>query len=186
MADEASGAKDGLEKALSAKIKGVPVVAVGAVVVIGGAVAVRVFGKKGTSAASDTSTSGDPGSDAQPTFLAKSPPSNWLALDSASGLAFATDGTPYGPIGTGTAASSPVSVPAPAKPTPTAPATATPKPVVKSAVTPKPASKFHTVKSGETLSGIAKSFNTTVPALVKLNGIKNPNLIYAGTSIRVH
>lgn len=45
--------------------------------------------------------------------------------------------------------------------------------------------EWHTVRSGETLTSIAEDFNTTVSALVKLNGIKNPNLIYAGHRIRV-
>lgn len=45
--------------------------------------------------------------------------------------------------------------------------------------------KYYTVKSGDTLSGIASKYSTTVSALVKLNGIKNPNLIYAGQKIRV-
>lgn len=43
----------------------------------------------------------------------------------------------------------------------------------------------HTVKSKETLSGIAKKYKTTVNAIVKLNGIKNPNKIYVGQKIRV-
>lgn len=45
--------------------------------------------------------------------------------------------------------------------------------------------EWHTIKSGETLTSIATDFNTTVSALVKLNGIKNPNLIYANQKIRV-
>ena len=47
-------------------------------------------------------------------------------------------------------------------------------------------STTYKVKSGDTLSGIAKSNNTTVDALLKLNpNIKNPNLIYAGQSINL-
>lgn len=45
--------------------------------------------------------------------------------------------------------------------------------------------EWHNIKSGETLTSIAADFNTTVSALVKLNGIKNPNLIYANQKIRV-
>lgn len=45
--------------------------------------------------------------------------------------------------------------------------------------------KYHTIESGETLTSIAKDFGTTVDAIVALNGIKNPNLIIAGDSIRV-
>lgn len=44
----------------------------------------------------------------------------------------------------------------------------------------------YTVKKGDTLSGIAKSYSTTVSALMKLNPqIKNANLIYVGQVITV-
>lgn len=47
-------------------------------------------------------------------------------------------------------------------------------------------STTYKVKSGDTLSGIAKANKTTVDALLKLNpNIKNPNLIYAGQSIKL-
>lgn len=42
---------------------------------------------------------------------------------------------------------------------------------------------YYIVKKGDTLSGIAKMHNTTVQELVKLNNIKNPNLIYVGQKI---
>lgn len=45
--------------------------------------------------------------------------------------------------------------------------------------------KYYTIKSGETLSGIAAKYETTVNAIVQLNGIENPNLIIAGDTIRV-
>lgn len=38
----------------------------------------------------------------------------------------------------------------------------------------------YAVRRGDTLSAIAKKYGTTVDKLVKDNGIKNPNLIYAG------
>lgn len=41
------------------------------------------------------------------------------------------------------------------------------------------------IRSGDTLSGIAARYHTTVAALASLNGIKNPNLIYAGASLRL-
>ncbi len=42
------------------------------------------------------------------------------------------------------------------------------------------------IKSGDTLSGIAKKYNTSVNSLMKLNPyIKNANLIYAGKSINL-
>lgn len=42
-----------------------------------------------------------------------------------------------------------------------------------------------TIKRGDTLSGIAVKYNTTVAKLVQLNNIKNPNLIYAGEKLIV-
>ena len=46
-------------------------------------------------------------------------------------------------------------------------------------------SKYYQVKKGDTLSKIAKENNTTVEKLVKINNIKNPNLIYVGQKIRI-
>ena len=43
--------------------------------------------------------------------------------------------------------------------------------------------KTYTVKSGDTLSGIASKYKTTVSKLVKDNNIKNANLIYTGQKI---
>ena len=48
-----------------------------------------------------------------------------------------------------------------------------------------PAATYYTVKRGDTLSGIAKKYGTTYQYLAKLNGIKNPHLIYPGQKIRV-
>lgn len=45
--------------------------------------------------------------------------------------------------------------------------------------------QIYIVKRGDTLSGIARSFNTTVQELVNLNNIQNPNLIYVGEQLRV-
>lgn len=44
---------------------------------------------------------------------------------------------------------------------------------------------YYIVKSGDTLSGIATRYKTTVLNLVKLNGIKNPNLIYVNQKLRI-
>lgn len=46
------------------------------------------------------------------------------------------------------------------------------------------AQKTYTVRKGDTLSGIAKQFSTSVNALVRLNNISNPNKIYVGQVIR--
>ncbi|WP_342399584.1 GH25 family lysozyme [Weizmannia sp. FSL W8-0676] len=45
--------------------------------------------------------------------------------------------------------------------------------------------KAYTVKSGDTLSGIAKKYGTTVSKLKSLNGIKNVNLIYVGQRLKI-
>ncbi len=66
---------------------------------------------------------------------------------------------------------------------------------IKSPV-PKPAAKpvskpagnkgvSYTVKSGDTLSAIAAKYKTTVNDLVKINGIKDPNLIRVGQKIKL-
>lgn len=49
----------------------------------------------------------------------------------------------------------------------------------------KPAAVYYTVRRGDTLSGIARRYGTTVAAIQKLSGIKNPNKIYVGQKIRV-
>lgn len=43
----------------------------------------------------------------------------------------------------------------------------------------------YTVKSGDTLSAIAKKYNTTVDSLVKKNNIKNKNLIKVGQVLKI-
>ena len=45
--------------------------------------------------------------------------------------------------------------------------------------------KYYVVKSGDTLSQIAKDNSTTVNQLISWNNIKNKNMIYAGQKIRV-
>lgn len=45
--------------------------------------------------------------------------------------------------------------------------------------------RYYTIQSGDTLSAIALKFGTTVSALQNLNGIADPNLIYAGNTIRI-
>ncbi len=43
----------------------------------------------------------------------------------------------------------------------------------------------HLIKRGDTLSGLAARYKTSVSELAKLNGIKNVNLIYAGKTLRL-
>lgn len=61
--------------------------------------------------------------------------------------------------------------------TPAAPGTSTPAPSGGETV--------YTVKAGDTLSGIAKKYSTTVAKLAEYNGIANPNLIRVGQKIKV-
>ena len=44
---------------------------------------------------------------------------------------------------------------------------------------------YYVVKRGDTLSGIASKYGTTYQKLAQMNGIANPNIIYAGQRIRV-
>lgn len=50
---------------------------------------------------------------------------------------------------------------------------------------PAPSAQYYTIKRGDTLSAIAKRYGTTYQYLAKINGISNPNKIYAGQKIRV-
>lgn len=53
---------------------------------------------------------------------------------------------------------------------------------------PKPSASGVTtykIKTGDTLSSIAKKFDTTIEAIRELNNIKNPNMIYAGDTIKI-
>ncbi|QBX15860.1 lysozyme [Streptococcus equinus] len=57
---------------------------------------------------------------------------------------------------------------------------------VSSAPIQAPAVGTYTVRSGDTLSGIAAKFGTSYQALASLNGISNPNFIYIGQVLRVN
>lgn len=48
-----------------------------------------------------------------------------------------------------------------------------------------PKKEFYIIRSGDTLTGIARKYGTTVQKLCELNGITNPDLIFAGNQIRV-
>lgn len=50
---------------------------------------------------------------------------------------------------------------------------------------PKETTKTITIKWGDTLSQIAMEYNTSYEYLAKINGIANPNLIYAGQTLIV-
>lgn len=57
--------------------------------------------------------------------------------------------------------------------------------VVNKANTSTGSAQTYTVKSGDTLSGIAEKFGTTYQQLANINGIQNPNLIYPGQTIKI-
>ena len=44
---------------------------------------------------------------------------------------------------------------------------------------------LYTVKSGDTLYGIARKFRTTISKLINLNAITNPDMIYAGQVLKI-
>jgi LysM repeat protein len=43
----------------------------------------------------------------------------------------------------------------------------------------------YTIRSGDTLGSIASRYHTSVQALARANGIANPNVIYAGRTLRI-
>lgn len=49
----------------------------------------------------------------------------------------------------------------------------------------KPAEAHYTIRSGDNLTNIARLFGTTVDAITALNGIDNPNAIFAGEVLRI-
>ncbi|EOS7759357.1 LysM peptidoglycan-binding domain-containing protein [Enterococcus hirae] len=54
------------------------------------------------------------------------------------------------------------------------------------AVAEQPSTTTHIVQYGETLSSIATQYGTTYQALASLNGLSNPNMIYAGQVLKVN
>lgn len=48
-----------------------------------------------------------------------------------------------------------------------------------------PSTQYYTIKWGDTLSEIAQTYHTTVAKLVALNHISNPDLIYAGETLKI-
>jgi LysM repeat protein len=71
-------------------------------------------------------------------------------------------------------AGSTIAIPGPPTPAPVAPPT--PSPVV-------PTTSTVVVRNGDTLSSLAARYDTTVAALVSVNKITNPNLVFAGAHL---
>lgn len=90
-------------------------------------------------------------------------------------------GAPPPPVGT------PVKPPvSPPKKTTNPPKLPVQHPPVKPPTTAKPKTTSITIRWGDTLSGLAVKYHTTVAELMKLNpSIHNPNLIYAGNRLVV-
>ena len=59
------------------------------------------------------------------------------------------------------------------------------KPVTPTPSAPAPAQGTYTVRSGDTLSGIAARYGTTYQNLAAINGIADPNKIYPGQVLRL-
>lgn len=51
--------------------------------------------------------------------------------------------------------------------------------------TPSPSANWHTVRWGDTLSGIAWRYGTSVWAIVQANNLANPNWIYTGQKLYI-
>lgn len=64
-------------------------------------------------------------------------------------------------------------------------ATPTPTPVPTPTPTPAPTPVTHTVRAGETLSGISDLYDVTVSVIVELNDIPDPNNLVVGQRLRL-
>jgi LysM repeat protein len=92
------------------------------------------------------------------------------------------------PAMTFTAAPEITDVPPTASPAPTPTSTPAPTPSPTVAPTPKPTPAYRTtyrIKYGDTLSGIAATFHTTVLAIERLNGITDPTRLRVGQVIKI-
>jgi nucleoid-associated protein YgaU len=128
---------------------------------------------------------------------ARDRPAGQLALGALMVVAFAAiafarlSGVGDGGLGAGAGSPSPQATQAATLPTPTpspvltpAPSTAA-SPVLTSAPRPTQRARTYKVKRGDTLSGIAARFGTTVGVLVDLNDIKNPSRIAIGARLKL-
>ncbi len=58
-------------------------------------------------------------------------------------------------------------------------------PIVKSAAKSSKSAKYHTIKSGDTLGGLAVKYHTSVKQICSINGIKASKTLKLGSKIRV-
>ncbi|MBM7624868.1 polysaccharide deacetylase family protein [Sporohalobacter salinus] len=57
--------------------------------------------------------------------------------------------------------------------------------IVSSVCIPSYASAKYTIQQGDSLFSISNKYNTNIPTLVKLNKIKNPDMIYSGSTLEM-
>jgi LysM repeat protein len=67
----------------------------------------------------------------------------------------------------------------------TATTTKTPTSAPTTAASPTPSFQTYTVQRGDSLRSIARKFNTTVSAILALNSIPNPNVIFPGQVLKI-
>lgn len=100
-----------------------------------------------------------------------------------AGLVAAGSPTPTATVSTAPATPRPTPTPSPA---PSAPPTTSPtEPPPTATPTASTSGRTYTVRAGDTLSGIAARFGTTVRELVALNGIENPSRIRIGLELKL-
>jgi LysM repeat protein len=128
---------------------------------------------------------------------ARDRPAGQLALGALMLVAFAAialarlSGVADGGLVAGAASPSPqaplaAAVPTPApSPAPTHAASAAASPILTPGPSPTQPMRTYKVKGGDTLSGIAARFGTTVRALIDLNGIDNPSRIAIGARLKL-
>jgi LysM repeat protein len=128
--------------------------------------------------------------------VARERPAGQLALGALMVVAFAAiafarlSDVGDGGVAAGAGSPSPQASLTAAFPTPTpspvmTPAPSAAAPVVTPAPSPAQPARTYKVRRGDTLSGIAARFGTTVRVLIDLNNIKNPSRIPIGTRLKL-